>query len=61
MTLPLDLRRIPEADSQFLQLLARIHPEQMQKIEELCQSHEHMVHGEMQLLVILGQLLVFAA
>ncbi|OLQ03179.1 hypothetical protein AK812_SmicGene13887 [Symbiodinium microadriaticum] len=31
--------------------LARIHPEQMQKIEELCQSHEHMVHGEMQLLV----------
>ena len=32
----------------------------MQKIEDLCQSHEHMVHGEMQLLVILGQILVFA-
>ena len=34
--------------------MARLQPEQMQKIEELCQSHEHMVHGEMQLLVYLG-------
>ncbi|CAE7211471.1 CKMT2 [Symbiodinium sp. CCMP2456] len=31
--------------------LARLRPEQMAKIEELCRSHEHEVHGQMQLLV----------
>ena len=41
---------------EFLELgreshLARLHPEQMEKIVELCQSHEHEVHGQMQLLV----------
>ncbi|OLP99842.1 hypothetical protein AK812_SmicGene17536 [Symbiodinium microadriaticum] len=41
---------------EFLQLgrechLARLRPEQLAKIEELCRSHEHEVHGQMQLLV----------